>query len=182
MNLKVNTSFSKDKYNRLVDVVFSSLVNGGVGYKVRRNKGGTILDIKPGAGSSSIHPLKVFDASADGTPQVKVQIGSYNGVVPTINGSPLTSISDDAAPILTVGASAQIIYAQLNLNANTAEVESVAINSSNSITAPDGDNVTVYQIIAFITMDDGQIASISDNVSGSQAYQACNGQNLFGLI
>lgn len=183
MNLKVNNpAFDKDKYNHLVDLVHSSLVNGGIGYKVRRNSGGTVLDIRPGTGGSTIHALKVVNASSDGTPKVKVQIGTYNGITPTITGSPLTNVNDEDCPILTLGASAQIVYAQLNLNATSAAVESVVINSSNDITPPAGDSITVYQIIAFVSMNDGQINFISNNISGSQAYQACGGQNLFGLL
>jgi hypothetical protein len=125
MNLKVNGDrFDKVKYNRLVEVVNSALVNSGVGYKVRRNAGGTVLDIRPGTTGSTLHALKVVNASSDNTPKVKVQIGSYNGVVPTINGSTLTAVSDAAAPELTLAGAAEIVYAQLNLNADTAAVES----------------------------------------------------------
>jgi hypothetical protein len=169
MNLKVNnTKFDKDKYNRLVDLVFSSLVNGGIGYKVRRNSGGTILDIRPGQGGDEPHPLKVLNASADGVPMVRVYPGTIAGKVPRIDGTPIT---DDPPPTLTLGDVAKIVYAEIQLNiSNPTIVDQVIINSSNDEDPPANQDFAVYLTIGFVTMDEGQIASLANNVSGSQAY------------
>lgn len=52
---------SRAEFDALKKQVESSKIRKGVGYRLRRNGGGTVLDIQPGkGGGSSSHPFKVF--------------------------------------------------------------------------------------------------------------------------
>jgi len=149
-----------------------------------QGKGGTLVNfvgVAQGAGGG-IHAYKGSNASEGGTPKVRITPGTHNGITPTISGVPMTTVP---RPVLTLGASDKIVYVQLNLNSVTAAIQTAIIASSASLTPPAGDSLTVYQILFFTTVsiiEGAAFVAVSPNVSGSQAYQSCGGQNLFGLI
>jgi len=193
-----NSRQIQDAFNELSDyldeVLGGNTTGGGIGggkiqpgpsanvFVYEDGKGNFTLDARGGEDGVSAppHAYRVIDASSQSGPAVTVTPGSHNGIVPTINGTPISDV--DPAPILTLGAAVKIIYIELNLNVDTAFIESCSINSSNEITVPEGDATTVYQIIAFATFSAESGLTLNQNVSGSQAYQACGGTNLFGLI
>ena len=58
-------------------------VSDGVGYKVRRNVGGTSLDIRPGTGGALSRPFTLTNASDDNGYKVRIKYGEVNNVIPT---------------------------------------------------------------------------------------------------
>lgn len=155
----------------------------GVGTLVKRTPGGTTIDaIAQGGGPAGTptHPYKGYDASAGAIPKVRVQPGSHNSVVPTIGGIP---IDNPIPPLLTVLITDTVVYVQIHLNLDQS-IASIEIHSG--MTTPiGGDGITAYQALFFIfpviTMGVASCPTM-DNVSGSQSYEFCGGDDLFVLV
>lgn len=76
---------SEYDFNRLVDLVQSTALAQGVGYKITRTPAGTTLRVKPGAGGAGpeICPFECSVKSVGSNLIVKVSPGAINNLVPT---------------------------------------------------------------------------------------------------
>lgn len=167
--------------NALVDAVLESRMQQGVGYGLKRGPGGTTLQIfgKRSGGSnttteSGTHPYQGFDASTTAASRVAVQLGTHNGVIPLIAG--VTMGVNTSQNVVTLGLSDTVVYATAPTAFSAGDIDIVAAAS-----LPSSTTSTWYQALFFVSVVTGAV-SVSDNVSGSQAYQYCGENHLFGLV
>jgi hypothetical protein len=178
--VRVGEAVKAEHINALVEAVLEARLQKGVGYGLRRGPGGTTLQIF-GARSSGdtiitnngTHPYQGFDASTTSATRVVVQIGSHNSVVPLIGA--VTMSVDTLQNVVTLSLSDTVVYATAVTAFSTGDV---TIDAGSSL--PSSTTSTWYQALFYVSVTTGAV-SISDNVSGSQAYQYCEG-HLFGLV
>jgi len=167
-------------WNLLIDILRSLQIGASPDYERKITPFGTTLDIKGGeGGGKTVHPYQGSDASEEGTPKVKIRIGTHNGITPTVEGEPM--VVDVNENVLTLGSGDKIVYVQLNLN-DDYTIASAEIHSSEDATTPEPDDSTVYQLLFFVDIDDDGKVTVADNVLGSQNMGWCFGTPQFQLV
>jgi hypothetical protein len=143
----------------------------------------------PKPGSTARHPYQGVDASKEGTPRVFVQLGSHNGIVPTLHGAPLKVDPKDDDNILTLSNSATQVYIQINTNANMnsedyGHITSAEIKSTDGYVPQNTDSV-FYQTLFLVevkVVDGKATVAVADNVLGSQCFMKCGSEPSFRLV
>ncbi len=166
-----------DKLNTMIDAINGNRISAGAGLRHSRTPSGTTLSAKPVSEPVvTDHPFKGHDASEDDVPKVWLTPGSINDVIPTVYGTDMTQQdSQGNYPLLTLGNSDQIVYAQIDLD-QYGSVQSVEIDSSANNYPPDNTDTTAYIVLFYVYLDwSGPSLNVTlwDNVSGSQQYQRC---------
>lgn len=125
------------------------------------------------------HPLHCGNASAGGTPKIRVIWGTIGGV-PADEMSP----GDSPMAIATVGGSDAYLYA--NCVVDAGNIVSWSFEPREEIISPGSEDnaTTVFLLLcSFTVVGDAGIGSIVDNLTGSQSFEYCGGvQALFNVI
>jgi hypothetical protein len=142
------------------------------------------------AASTNLHAFTVLDNSTGNTPRVSILPGTFGGIVPTINGTPMNQKigTPPAFPILTVGMSDTTLYFAISYSIYGA-VNSVSIQKGSSMpsaTIVPGLAGTDYKILStFSIKTTGSLVTVlpnNDGVSGPQAYSQCGNYSNAWLV
>jgi len=161
--------------NDIWDAIEQNKIISSPTVRTQSTSGGTSLTAAQPRGGSSVspHPYKGSNASEGSVPKVQIILGTHNGVIPKIDGVPMST--DPTDNILTLGSSDQIVYIELDWDIDTGALTECLISSSADLTPPEDTDSTSYQILFFVSIDIGETASVlvTDNVQGSQSASRC---------
>jgi hypothetical protein len=146
---------------------------------------GIVLTVSATGTASVTHPYQTYENGSDAsTKRVSVRFGAHGDeIIPTINGS--DPIDSFPAPIIDLSSGSNYIYAKLSTD-SVGTLTTVDISRYSGVQTsvdPNGNGTDgeFYQLISLPTVT-GSTLVVNQNVSGSQAYQYCNGGMLFGLV
>lgn len=121
-----NGTVSEQKFNSAIDLIQSIALNQGVGYSLSRNPTGSVLKIKPGAGTVVTCPFDATIAPATGTNiNVTLRAGTVNNLLPD---NMFTTFTVDSTSIIQVKATATtngqaVTSVTLNVDTTAASVQ-----------------------------------------------------------
>lgn len=172
-------------WNQVIDVLERVTILKFEGGSLNVTKGGTILGAGRSSGGSggetaaATHPFQLIDASERDesgeitTAKLRVVYGTIQGIAPS-------GFSDgDTPPFILDVASSGIVYGSITRDSTTGAITSRDVSSGAAI--PDSSETEGYFEIGSFAVS-GSSMFIGQAISGSQAYQFCGGDHLWGLV
>lgn len=158
---------------------FATFVGRKLGFKVsatgvnmREIAGGIHFDVKAGAGGdSTFHFFQLIDATADGTPFIRVVGSNLDGSPPAFPSAVTGFSSGDDPPCIFAPTTATgVLYAHVEID-SSGSIITRALDFAETLPAEDDTNA--YFQIGSWTMTDGVITAVANDAYGPLAVEVC---------